>query len=65
MSAPRCLRCGEPIGVYEPLVVVIEGTPRTTSRAAEPAIAAAPGEHYHLACHAPHHGRRAAEAEKG
>jgi hypothetical protein len=65
VSAPRCLRCGEPIGVYEPLVVVVEGTARTTSRAAEPAIAAGPGEHYHLVCHARRHGRRAAEAEEG
>ena len=48
---PRCRRCGEPIGVYEPLVVVVDGAARLTSRAAEPAVSTAPGEHYHFECH--------------
>jgi hypothetical protein len=48
---PRCSRCGEPIGVYEPLVVIERGRARRTSRAAEPEIATAPGEYRHLACH--------------
>ncbi len=34
-SRPRCQHCGEIIGVYEPLVLVREGTPYTTSIAAE------------------------------
>ncbi len=48
---PVCLLCGEPIGVYEPLVVIERGRARTSSRAAEPALSSAPGEYRHLACH--------------
>jgi hypothetical protein len=49
---PRCSCCGEPVGVYEPLVAIERGRARQTSRAAEPAIATTPGEYRHLACHA-------------
>jgi hypothetical protein len=50
--APRCPHCGEVIGVYEPLVVVIDGVPRETSRAAEPEVSATAGRAiYHSACH--------------
>ena len=31
-----CHRCGEPIGVYEPLITLVEGSAHETSRAAEP-----------------------------
>jgi hypothetical protein len=65
MSNPRCRHCGEPIGVYEPLVVVTDGIARTSSRAGEPAISTRPGEYYHLACHARHQERPPPEAEEG
>ena len=32
----RCLKCGDLIGVYEPLVRVHDGQPQETSRAAHP-----------------------------
>jgi hypothetical protein len=47
----RCARCGEVIGVYEPLIVVEGARPRHSSLAAEPALAGAPGELYHQGCH--------------
>jgi hypothetical protein len=46
-----CDHCSDVIGVYEPVVVVIDGNARQTSRAAEPTIASGPGERYHLACY--------------
>jgi len=51
-EAFRCERCGDLIGVYEPLVVCIEGLARTTSRAAEPDLEAMGATHYHRACYA-------------
>lgn len=49
MSAlPRCEHCGEVIGVYEPLVRILDGRPHHTSRALEPS--SQDGEHYHRAC---------------
>jgi hypothetical protein len=51
MPGSECRCCGEPIGVYEPLVAIERGRARMTSRAAEPAISATPGEYRHLACH--------------
>jgi hypothetical protein len=48
----RCARCGEVIGVYEPLVVVEGGGPRDSSLAAEPALSGARSELYHRGCHA-------------
>lgn len=47
----RCARCGDVIGVYEPLVVVTDGVVRRTSRAAEPQIAAKVGDFYHEGCY--------------
>ncbi|MBV9197559.1 MAG: hypothetical protein JO168_25785 [Solirubrobacterales bacterium] len=47
----RCNHCADVIGVYEPLVVVVGGEPRETSRAAEPAVRFEPGEHYHRECY--------------
>ena len=48
----RCGRCGEVIGIYEPLVLAHDGLARATSVAGEPYIAAEPGERFHRACHA-------------
>ena len=50
-GAPRCGACNDVIGVYEPLVRVIDGSVRHTSRAAEPLLPY-PGERlYHLGCY--------------
>jgi hypothetical protein len=49
----RCARCGELIGVYEPLVHVIGETVRRTSRAADPEIATQTGCFYHDGCYRP------------
>ena len=46
----RCEWCGDVIGVYEPLVHVIDGEARRTSRAAEPGIIAEAGLFYHGKC---------------
>ncbi len=49
-GVPRCGECNDVIGVYEPLVVVFEGSVRHTSRAAEPLRYS--GEHwYHRGCY--------------
>jgi len=32
----RCRQCGDLIGVYEPLILLTDGHPRETSRAAHP-----------------------------
>lgn len=48
----RCSRCGDVIGVYEPLVIVEGGGPRESSLAAEPALADASAKLYHQGCHA-------------
>lgn len=34
MDQMRCVRCGDVIGVYEPLVLLLAGVPHETSRAA-------------------------------
>lgn len=47
----RCSRCGEVIGSYEPLVLLLDGEVRETSRAAEPDLALQVGaERFHIAC---------------
>jgi hypothetical protein len=46
-----CDHCAEVIGVYEPVVLVIDGKARVTSQAAEPTISSVPGERYHHACY--------------
>lgn len=53
----RCVRCGEVIGSYEPLVLRLGGRARETSRAAEPDIVLEPGEHFHERCYAAIDGR--------
>lgn len=50
-SPALCDRCAERIGVYEPMIVVLGGLPRETSRAAEPEIGLPRGERYHRACY--------------
>ena len=47
----RCHHCDEVIGVYEPVIVVVSGEVRETSRAADPEMYAEPGEHYHRVCY--------------
>jgi len=47
----RCSSCGDVIGVYEPLVHVLGGVARPTSRAAEPELAYSSGQHFHLDCY--------------
>jgi hypothetical protein len=49
--AVRCGSCGDVIGVYEPIVVVVEGGPRTTSGAAEPELTREAAECYHHNCY--------------
>lgn len=48
----RCARCGDVIGIYEPLIVVSGDRVRETSLAAEPELPLAGAEHYHRACYA-------------
>lgn len=52
MDPTRCAHCGDVIGVYEPVVLVDEeGVALASSYAAEPALAAEQGSHYHHACY--------------
>jgi hypothetical protein len=46
----RCLRCGDVIGHYEPLVLVAQGQEHLTSAAADPQIAEQRGALFHHAC---------------
>jgi hypothetical protein len=39
MDELRCRDCGERIGLYEPLVALVEGQAQETSRTADPRIA--------------------------
>jgi hypothetical protein len=48
---PSCRDCGEPIGVYEPLIALVEGQPRETSRAAQTHLGELAAECYHRACY--------------
>jgi hypothetical protein len=47
----RCTRCGDVIGVYEPLVILTDGDGKVheTSLAAQPDLSPH-GEYYHRAC---------------
>jgi hypothetical protein len=50
---PRCDRCGEVIGVYEPAVVVAaDGASRETSVAAAPGLVTTAKGRYHRTCFA-------------
>jgi hypothetical protein len=46
----RCCHCGDVIGVYEPLVEILDGRVHETSRALEPNAAGQAGDCYHRAC---------------
>jgi hypothetical protein len=48
---PRCAGCGDVIGIYEPVVLVIGDAVRATSLAAEPGGLFVAGVRYHSACH--------------
>lgn len=48
---PRCARCGDVMGVYEPLIHVADERVRRTSRAAEPDVCRADGVCYHASCY--------------
>jgi hypothetical protein len=49
-EAMKCGRCGDVIGIYEPVVLLSDGRARMTSAAAEPGVREAPGERFHRAC---------------
>jgi hypothetical protein len=51
-APPRCVRCSDVIGVYEPLVHVVDGQAHETSRAAEHAKWHPAGVCYHAECYA-------------
>ena len=48
---PRCAGCDDVLGVYEPIMHVLGGYARVTSRAAEPGVSSAEGECYHADCY--------------
>ena len=48
---PRCRHCGEPIGVYEPLIALVEGRAHETSRAAGHRSDDRDADCYHRACY--------------
>ncbi len=52
-QAPRCVRCGDRIGAWEPAVVVLGDVVHRTSRAAEPELLsdATAGTVFHAACY--------------
>jgi hypothetical protein len=47
----HCGHCGQVIGVYEPLIRVVEGRAQETSRLLDPEVAEADGRCYHRACY--------------
>ena len=47
---PKCHQCGEVIGVYEPLVRLVDGQPCETSRAREPQAGSLGERCYHRTC---------------
>jgi hypothetical protein len=53
-DVPRCVTCGDVIGVYEPMVHVRAGVARRTSRAAEPHLCRSGEPCFHEGCY---HGR--------
>lgn len=52
----RCVSCGDVIGAYEPLVALLDGRARSTSKAAEADRLGPLEECYHRACFASKHG---------
>jgi hypothetical protein len=57
---PRCRRCGDVIGAYEPMVLVTDGRARITSRAAVGDRPAHESECFHERCYADAHDARTA-----
>jgi hypothetical protein len=49
-QTPRCRHCEEVIGMYEPVVTLVEGTPLRTSRLAAPAGQLASWPCFHSDC---------------
>ncbi|HLM87334.1 MAG TPA: hypothetical protein VK272_14235 [Solirubrobacteraceae bacterium] len=52
----RCVHCGDVIGAYEPTIVIGDGRPRRTSRAAELEVIWTGADCYHDACYRQAHG---------
>jgi hypothetical protein len=50
-GAPRCRRCTDVIGVYQPVIWLVDGGGRETSRAAEPDVGTH-GDLFHRCCYA-------------
>ena len=48
----RCAQCGDVIGVYEPMVVIVDGEALQSSRAAPGDTPVSDGPRYHGACFA-------------
>lgn len=48
----RCHRCGEPIGAYEPMIVVEGDSERVSSALEEAQLAGAQGMRFHAECRA-------------
>jgi hypothetical protein len=48
---PRCAVCDDVLGVYEPIMHVVDTHARPTSRAAEPTVSSSEGRCYHLDCY--------------
>jgi hypothetical protein len=46
-----CRHCGDVIGAYEPMIVLVQGQARVTSLAAERDEDAPAGDCYHRACY--------------
>jgi hypothetical protein len=54
---PFCVHCGDVIGVYEPIVQVIDGQHCETSRAAQPHLSESlSAVNYHAVCYGLTHG---------
>ncbi len=49
----RCKICAEVIGVYEPLIALLQGQPHETSRAAREGVGAFGEACFHRACYTP------------
>jgi hypothetical protein len=47
----RCERCGDVIGVYEPLIALRDGIAHETSRAADPKASSSGAGCFHRACY--------------
>ncbi len=60
MTEPlRCHDCGEVIGVYEPLITLVDGRARETSLAVESEPGGPGANCYHRACYERLHGSSA------